>query len=279
IPLARLSPSAIQNLYVTLLESGLSGSTVRRAAAVLHTALRDAVRRGLIIRNPQENTTLPRRNHYEPTVPTPEQVIAYLEDARETATPSVWALYVTAAASGLREGELLGLREDAIDLERRVLSVRQQLVRAGRQLIFGQPKTAKGRRTVLLPAVAVDALRTAGRWKREQRLRLGPRFRDSGLIFCGPSGAPIHVSNLYRRDHLPRLARLGLPHFRIHDFRHFHGTYLHAEGVDARTGADRLGHADPGFFTRTYTHAVVAAQERAATIANELLTKTARSSG
>jgi len=277
IPLARLSPAVIQNLYVTLLDSGLSGSTVRRAAAVLHTALRDAVRRGLIIRNPQDNTTLPRRAQYDPIVPTPEQVVTYLDDARETATPAIWAFYVTAAATGLREGELLGLRDDAIDLDRRLLSVRQQLVRAGRDLVFGQPKTARGRRTVLLPAVAIEALRAAHRWKREQRLKLGPRFRDSGLVFCGPTGAAIHASDFYRRDHLPRLARLGLPHFRIHDFRHFHATYLTAAGVDPRTAADRLGHTDPGFFTRTYSHAVAAAQERAAAIANELLTKTAPS--
>jgi len=256
IPLARLSPAAIQHLYPTLLKTGLSGSTVRRVAAVLHAALQDAVKRGLLIRNPQDNTTRPSLVPYEPVVPTPAQVIAYLDDARETATSAVFALYV---------------------LDHRVLSVHQQLVRAGRTPVFGQPKTARGRRKVLLPPVAVDALRAALRWKKERRLKLGPKFRDGGTIFCGPTGRPLNGGNLYTRDHLVRLARLGQPRYRIHDLRHFHATHLIAANVDSRTMADRLGHADPGFLTRTYAHAVTAAQERAAAIANDLLTKTGQS--
>jgi integrase len=129
----------------------------------------------------------------------------------------------------------------------------------------------------LVGGTAVDAIKAVLRWKREQRLRLGPQFRDCGLVFCGPAGRPLNPSNIYQRDHLPRLVRLGLQRFRIHDPRHFHATYLITAGVDSRTAADRLGHADPGFLTRTYAHAVVAAQERAVSVANELLTKIVQS--
>ena len=96
IPLARLSPSAIQNLYVMLLEQGLSPATVRRATNILHVALEAAVRQGLILRNPQANTTPPRVPRYEPAVPAPDQVARYLIDAHETATP---ALYPNPASS------------------------------------------------------------------------------------------------------------------------------------------------------------------------------------
>jgi integrase len=273
IPLARLSPAAIQHVYAVLLERGLSGSTVRRAAAVLRTALRDAVKRGLLLRNPQDNTTLPAAAYYEPTVPTASQVIAYLADARETATPALWAMYVTAAATGMRESELLGLREDAVDLERGLVSIHQQLVRAGRLPVFGQPKTARGKRTVLLSSVAIDAIRTALHWKKERRLRLGPKYRESGLVFCGPRGRPLNCSNIRGRDHLPRLERLNMSRFRIHDLRHFSASTLVAAGVDHRTVADRLGHASPSFTLATYAHPVAAAQERAATVANESLMK------
>jgi len=279
IPLARLAPAAVQQLYVTMVSSkGLSTTTAHQAAAVLHVALRTAVRRGLILRNPCDNTTPPPVAEYEPTVFTPGQAVAYLEDAHQTATPAVYALYVTAATCGLRLGELLGLPEAAVDLARRppLLSVQRQLVRAGRAPSYGLPKTARGRRAIVLPDVAADAIRAALLWKKQQRLRLGPKYRDAGLLFCGPRGRPLNPSNLWNRDHAPRLKRLELPHSRIHDLRHFHGTQLGAAGVDAKTIADRLGHSRVSFTLDTYVHLALQAQERAAAVANELLMKSER---
>ena len=212
IPLSRLSPAAIQQLYVALLSKqarkrthGLSPATVARAANVLHSALEDAVKRGLIARNPQDNTIRPNVPPYEPVVLTPEQISAYLEDARETATPALYALYVTASTCGLRIGELTGILETNVDLRGRVLHVRQTLVRAGATPVFGRPKTTSGTRTVVLPDVAVEAIRDALRWKKEQRLRLGPKFRDVGLLMCGHQGRPLNPSNIRTRDHYPRL--------------------------------------------------------------------------
>jgi len=278
IPLARLSPAAIQNLYVTLIEGGLKATTVRRATGILHVALGEAVRRGLILRNPQENTTPPRVERYEPKVPEATQVAAYLADACRTATPALYGLYVVAASCGLRIGELTGLPENAVDLVSRVLRVRQTLVRSGKNPVHNRPKTDAGTRTILLPDVAVEAIRAALLWKKEQRLRLGPKYRDSGLLFVGERGRPLNPSNIRNRDHLPRLTRLGLSRFRLHDFRHFHATQLIASGVDYRTVGDRLGHRSPSFTLATYSHAAAQAQERAAAIANGLLTESGVSS-
>jgi integrase len=275
IPLARLGPTAVQQLYVTMVSiKGLSTTTARQAAAVLHVALRTAVRRGLILRNPCDNTTPPPRAKFEPTVFTQEQVAKYLKDAREKATPAVYALHVTALTTGLRLGELLGLPEVAVDLRSGLLTVQQQLVRAGRHPVYGQPKTARGRRTVLLPPVATEAIRKALVWKKERKLRLGPKFHDVGLLFCGSRGRPLNPANLWNRDHVPRIERLGLPRTRLHDMRHFHATTLVANGVDARTVADRLGHASVAFTLQTYAHAAVKAQQYAATVANDSLMKT-----
>jgi len=126
---------------------------------------------------------------------------------------------------------------------------------------------------VLLPDEAIAAIHTALLWKREQRLRLGPKYRDSGLLFCGPTGRPINPSNLRNRDHLPRLVRLKLPRFRLHDLRHLQATYLNAQEVDARHIADRLGHSRASFTQDRYVHADPRGQERAAAVANELLMK------
>ncbi len=280
IPLCRLAPAAVQQLYVTMISTkGLSTTTARQVAAVLHAALGSAVKRGLLLRNPCDNTTPPPRAKYEPVVFTSEQAVAYLNDARETATPSVYALHVTAFTTGLRLGELLGLPEDAVDLRSGLLSVRQQLVRAGRDPVYGQPKTARGRRTVLLPPVTIEAIRKAIVWKKERKLRFGPKFRDVGLLFCGSWGRPLNPANLWNRDHTPRIERLGLPRTRLHDMRHFHASVLVANGADARTVADRLGHASIAFTLQTYSHAVAVAQERATAVANETLTKTGVAGG
>jgi integrase len=218
------------------------------------------------------NTTPPRVPRYEPAVPAPDRVARYLTDARETATPALYGLYVAAATCGLRIGELTGLSEDSVDVARRLLRVRQTLVRGGKNPTHGRPKTDSGMRTILLPDVAVDAIKAAVLWKKEQRLRVGPRYRDSGLVFVGEYGRPLNPSNIRNRDHLPRLTRLGLSRFRLHDFRHFHATQLIASGVDYRTVGDRLGHRSPSFTLSTYAHAAVRAQEQAALVANGLLT-------
>lgn len=115
--------------------------------------------------------------------------------------------------------------------------------------------------------------------RRSSASRLGPRFRDAGLLFCGPTGRPIFLSNLHRRDHLPRLRRLGLPRTRIHDLRHFHATFLIGNSVDARTVADRLGHSSPSFTLSTYAHAVAHAQAGAVSLVDAMFIRTGRRAG
>lgn len=272
MPLARLSPPAIQALY-SRLRGHLSPATVRQIAAIVHCSLEDAVRQGLAARNPADNATPPSVPEPERTVWTPEQVAAYLADAHETATPSVFAFYMAMFGTGCRPGELLGAPEEAVDLTRRppVLHVRTTLVRAGREPVLGQPKTAKGRRIIVLPDEAAAAIKDALRWKKERRLRLGPKFRDGGTLFCTPRGRPLDRRVLRARDHMPRVRRLGLPDARIYDMRHVSITHGVAAGVDPRTMADRVGHTDPGYMMRRYAHAVTAAQERAAAVASTLL--------
>jgi integrase len=129
----------------------------------------------------------------------------------------------------------------------------------------------RSRRTIPLPVEVVDALRQLRKWKVEQKLRRGPRFREYGLVFCGPSGKPLHANNIRYRDHYPRLKRLKLPRIRPHDLRHGHASHLVAAGVDHRTVADRLGHSSPSFTLATYVHGVSEAQRRAAEVASTLL--------
>jgi len=275
--LSRLSAPAIDGLYLALLDGGVSRSTVKRVAQLFHTALEHAVRTGRVLKNPCDGTTPPAADEYEPTLPTVPQLQEYLEDARATATPTEYALYVTAAGTGARLGELLGLSEAALD--GRAIQIERTLRRAGRDPVYGKPKTKRGRRVVLLPNEAIEAIRAALLWKKEQRLRLGERYRDSGLLFVGPTGRPMNPSNLRNRDHFDRLTRLKLPRFRLHDLRHLQATFLNAQHVDARHIADRLGHSRPSFTADRYVHVDPRGQEQAAAIANEMLMKPQAANG
>ncbi len=164
-----------------------------------------------------------------------------------------------------------GTRETDLDLEHGVLTVSQTLKRPGPEAAFVKPKTDKSRRTITLPAEIIDALRQLRRWRVEQKLRLGSKFQDYGLVVCLPSGKPLHQNNIRRKDLYPRLLRLGLPRIRPHDLRHTHGTQLIAAGVDPRTVADRLGHSSSAFTMSVYVHGVPESQRKAAEIANGLL--------
>lgn len=274
ILLSRLGAPAIDGLYTALLDQGLSRSTVNRVARLLHTALQYAVKTGRILRNPCEGTTPPVADEFEPTPPTIPQLQAYLEDAEATATPAEYALYVTAAGTGARLGELLALPEDAFD--GRMIHIERTLLRGGKDPEYGKPKTKRGKRVVLLPEEAATAIRSALLWKKEQRLKMGEKYRDSGLLFVGDYGRPLNPSNLRNRDHYLRLERLEdkCPRFRLHDLRHLQATYLNAERVDPRHIADRLGHSRASFTQDRYVHADPQGQERAAVIASKLLIKT-----
>jgi len=275
--LARLSPPMVQGLYTRLIrERGLAPATVRQPASILHAALRDAVRQGIIMKNPADQCTPPAvPDHLDVDVWTQEQLAAYLSDAAATASPSVFAFYITMAATGCRPGELAGAPENAVDFDRATLRVRTNLVRPGRTPVFDEPKTRAGHRAIALPPEAVDAIRGALLWKKEQRLRLGPRFRDGGTLFCTSHGRPLDRRVLRARDHLPRIRRLGLPDSRIYDLRHLNISYTIAAGVDVRTVADRAGHKDPGYLIRRYAHAIASAQEQAVAVGSKLIAKSA----
>jgi len=159
VPIARLAPQTIQDCYTTLFGKDLSHTTVRHIANLLHKALEDAVKRGIIARNPVKQTDPPSRDTRPSSVLTPEQLQAYLADARDTAPLNLWALYLTKAGTGMRFGELLGLREADVDLEAGTVILEQALKHPGPQPEFGTLKTERSRRTITLPAEAVDALR------------------------------------------------------------------------------------------------------------------------
>jgi len=131
----------------------------------------------------------------------------------------------------MRQGELLALRWQDVDMENAVVSVRRSLTRSSGRIVFGPPKTKKSRRSIRLTPQAVEALRS----HLERQLRdmeiLGDRYQDQGLVFTTDTGGPINPSNLRQRSFASLLKRAGLPHMRFHDLRHTCATLLLSRGV------------------------------------------------
>lgn len=262
VRLARLAPQALSLLYQRLLDKGLSARTVQLTHAILHRALRQAVRWRLIPVNPADAVDAPRPERREFAVLGLEESRRLLEAARGD---RLEALYAVALACGLRQGEILGLRWQDLDLEAGTLAVRQQAQRVQGRWVFPEPKTAAGRRSVTLPALAVDALRRHRARQVEERLQLGPAWQDElDLVFTNAIGGPIEKQNLVRRSFRPLLERAGLPRVRFHDLRHSAATLLLAGGIHPRVVQERLGHSTISVTMDIYSHVMPTLQREAA---------------
>ncbi len=253
IKLKALSPAHVQGLYRQKLDSGLSPASVRYIHAVLHRALKQALRWGLIPRNVSEAVDLPKLVNAEVDALLPKEARAFLEAARGDRFE---ALYVVAVTTGMRRGELLGLRWSDVTLDgTAMLRVARQLqrMRDGSGLQFVPPKSGKGR-TIRLPLRTVEGLKAHRARQAEEKLRAGSLYRDDGLVFATEVGTPLEPSNIDRRSFKPLLTKAGLPDMRFHDLRHTCATVLLTEGVNPKFVQELLGHADVGLTLGTYSH-------------------------
>lgn len=244
IALSRLTPVHVQSLLTSLEDKGVSPRGRQMTYDRLHRTLDQAVKWGLVPRNVCDAVTRPRAPRLTMRVLTPEQVNALLTAARED---RFHALYILAVATGLRQGELLGLQWDDIDLAGAILHVRHALHEVAGRLWLDEPKTTMARRAVDLPAVAVAAL-------REHRERMLAEGRLLEFVFCDTQGGPVRKSNLVRRSFLPLLKRAGLPRIRFHDLRHTAATLLLLQGVHPKVVQERLGHSQISITLDTYSH-------------------------
>lgn len=262
VPLRDLRPQDIQDLYARLQARGLAAATVHQVHRVLRRALRMAVQWGLLARSPMDGVEAPPAGRPRVGYWLPEQVRAFLAAVRDHRWHS---LYAVAACTGARQGELLGLRWEDVDLERRTVSFRRSVQPvAGLGIVEEPVKTAAGARRVHLAPLAWEAL-------VEHRGRLLAEGRQPvGYVWSTASGRPISARNLVR--HFRQVAeRLGLPPIRFHDLRHTAATLLLLEGVPDRVVAELLGHADPALTKRVYQHVVPRLTELAASALDRLL--------
>lgn len=267
VRLKDLKPEQVRRLYRKKLDSGLSNRTVQLIHTTLRKALQQAVSDGILPRNVCEAVKAPRRVKKEMRTLTSEQAKAFLEAAKGD---RLEALYVLAITTGLREGELLGLRWADVDLEGGRLRVLRQLTRTKKGLSFTAPKRGRTR-AVRLTNTAVAILKAHKAAQNGERLKAGSLWQDDGLVFTSTVGTPVDVGNLTYRSFRPLLKRAGLPQIRIHDLRHTAATLLLAKGVHPKIVQEMLGHSTITQTMDTYSHVLPDMQDQAVTAMNEVL--------
>ena len=272
IPLEKLTSLDLQKFYKKLLAQGrvdrveakgqpkgLSAKTVRNIHQILSSALKLAQGQRLILANPAEGCALPRVEHQEMKNLTTVQLASFFREARDS---GVFELYYLELATGLRRGELLGLKWEDIDLERGDLRVRRQVFRINGEVVEAPLKTKNAYRTLPLAEDTVSVL-------REQRKKVG----NSHWVFPSPNGGPISPDSVLHMLHRV-LKRAGLPKVRFHDLRHTFATLALQNGVDVKTVSGMLGHFSAGFTLDTYAHITSAAQRQAAQTMGSVLAGT-----
>jgi integrase len=242
VKLKNLSAMHLQRLYREKQDAGLSASTVQKIHHILHKALAQAVRWNLLARNPSDAVKAPRCTPKEMHPLSADEARRLLEVAYGN---RLEALYVLAVSTGMRRGELLGLKWTDVDLENGRLSIRRALTRTdnGKYVALTEPKTKGSRRTVKLIQRAVEALRSHLERQLGEIGEAGDLYDDQGLVFTTETGTTINPSNLRQRSLAPLLTKAGLPHIRFHDLRHTCVTLLFSKGVHPKFVQELLGHA------------------------------------
>ena len=269
VPLGKLSSLHLQKLYKKLLAGGrverieakgqpkgLSAKTVRNINQVISSAMDFAKDQKLIGSNPTDGCALPKLEHKEMKTLPVEQLTSFLREAKES---GVFELYYIELATGLRRGELLGLKWEDIDLAQGSLRVQRQIARINGEVIEAPLKTKNAYRTLPLSADAVDVL-------REQRKKSG----SNSYVFPSPTGGPISPDSVLHMLHRV-LKRAGLSKVRFHDLRHTFATLALQNGVDIKTVSGMLGHYSAGFTLDTYTHVTTSAKKEAANTMGSIL--------
>ena len=241
IVLTRLTPDDVERYCAAKAAGGLAPKTVRHHHSVLRRALREAERRGLIQRNVARLVTPPKAARFEVRPLTPQEARAILD---ATGRDRLAALYALALGLGLRQGEVLGLRWEDVDLPAGTVTVRQTLQRYDGAYHLGEPKTERSRRSLAMPEQLAGILRQHRARQAEEQIAAGKDWRgkDWGLVFASEMGEPLSGIQVTRRFQR-LLSAAGLPRMRFHDLRHGAATVLLALGVDLRTIMETLGHS------------------------------------
>ena len=267
--LDKLTTNDLQRLYSTKVDEGLSAQRIRNIHAVIRGALTYAVKCQMVVRNVAQMVTLPKIELPEVQVLTPEQARIFLAEARGSRYEALFAL---ALATGMRQGELLGLRWCDVDLDAGLVQVRRTLANHKGHRWLDIPKTHRSKRPIPVGNLAVAALRAHEARQAEERLAAGPEWQDKdGLVFTTGKGTSVIAAHLVNRDFKPLLREAGLPDIKFHALRHSTATMLLGENEHTKLVQDLLGHSQSTVTLDIYSHTSAAMLRETAAKLDRLL--------
>lgn len=276
IPLQQLTPGHLNSLYRSLLVSGrrngsagLSTKTVRNIHVAISKLLTDAVDHGLVGRNVAATARPPKPRKtglHEIRYWTPAELSEFLRLMNDDRLYALWHL---AAMTGMRRGELLGLRWEDLDEHRKRISIRQTLISVAYEVMVSTPKSHTAR-VIDIDAGTIEVLRQHRARQAAERDDHGPGYESNGRIFRKADGASIHP-DVARTMFDRRVKRSGVRRIRFHDLRHTHATIGLRAGVPVKVMSERLGHATPAFTLQQYAHVIPGMQAEAAEAIADLI--------
>ncbi len=264
-----IGPSQLNALYAELLASGrrngpggLSAKTVRYIHTIAHKALADALDAGLVATNAADRAKPPRPRAKATTELrfwTPDELRSFLCFIEGHRLEAAWH---ASAMTGMRRGEVLGVRWADIDFDAARIHVRQALLSVAYELVVSTPKNHRARVIDLDPGT-VDRLRLHQARQSEERDEWGADYQDGDLVFCKENGEPLHPQT-YTQAFERLVAKTDIPKIRLHDLRHTHATIALRAGIPPKVISERLGHESPAFTLKQYAHVIPGMQADAA---------------
>ena len=261
VALQSLTGQQIQGMYAQMTGRGLSARTVLHTHRVLNTALRHAVKWGILVRNVTETTTPPKPQSTEMEMWDESATDRFIDAITEHRFRDFYQL---ALVTGMRRSELAGLRWENVDLvtgRLSVVSTRQRII--GRGILEDQPKTRRSRRSIALGPETVELLHEIRGNQIEQKLTAGGAWQDTGYVLTQADGRPMNPVQV-SQEFTKIVRKAELPHLSLHGLRHAHATQLLADNVNPKIVSERLGHSNIATTMDVYSHVLPAMQEAAA---------------
>ncbi|MFM1655638.1 tyrosine-type recombinase/integrase [Brevibacillus sp. B_LB10_24] len=271
IPLGKLSAHDIEMFLDALHKKGLAASTVKRIFSVVNAALNAAETKDLVTKNAADKVEKPQvSSRRQLVVWEPAFVSEFLEKTRYASR--YWIAVYLAVMTGMRQGEILGLRWSDIDFEKRIITI-QQTVNRHREIKPGA-KTKKSIRSVALSPETIEVLKDHRQFILQERVALGPAYENNDLVVCTKFGGPV-TQRAIQKVWTSFLKKTGAPKITFHDLRHTHASLLIKQGVHIKVISERLGHSSVSITMDTYGHLMPNMQEDAAAGLDSIIKTTA----